>query len=213
VPNCDGKACGGDGCGGSCGTCAADEFCNAANQCIPGCAAQCNGKQCGPDGCGGSCGTCPANHLCLIDGTCFCDPDCDGKDCGPDGCGGVCGTCSGGQQCLDQQCFDVGVGACTDEEDAVVWTVDLTYLRGVLTDCGLECYFQGQTKSCAKSCVGLGLTVGDDCLDCYADTVVCAMQKCGINCTSGFGGAQCNQCLANQGCIQAHDACTGNAPL
>ena len=35
VPDCGGKACGDDGCGGSCGTCAADETCNAAGACIP----------------------------------------------------------------------------------------------------------------------------------------------------------------------------------
>lgn len=34
TPSCVGKACGDDGCGGSCGTCSAGEMCNGAFQCI-----------------------------------------------------------------------------------------------------------------------------------------------------------------------------------
>ncbi|MFH2008455.1 MAG: hypothetical protein ABI333_17850 [bacterium] len=35
VPDCTGRACGGDGCGGSCGTCQPGEGCDPAGQCIP----------------------------------------------------------------------------------------------------------------------------------------------------------------------------------
>ncbi len=59
-PVCTGKQCGDDGCGGSCGTCAAGESCNADGQCVAGCAPSCEGKVCGSDGCGGSCGDCAA---------------------------------------------------------------------------------------------------------------------------------------------------------
>ena len=34
TPTCDGKSCGDDGCGGSCGSCASDNLC-ADNQCVP----------------------------------------------------------------------------------------------------------------------------------------------------------------------------------
>lgn len=33
-PNCEGKVCGSDGCGGSCGSCVAGERCNGASQCV-----------------------------------------------------------------------------------------------------------------------------------------------------------------------------------
>ena len=33
-PACEGKACGPDGCGGTCGTCGADQVCDAAGQCV-----------------------------------------------------------------------------------------------------------------------------------------------------------------------------------
>jgi hypothetical protein len=99
------KACGGDGCGGSCGTCDAGDLCNTQgtcytpNQCTPSCAS----KECGDDGCGGSCGTCTTGDICNAQGTCYtpnqCTPSCAGKECGDDGCGGSCGTCSGDDSC------------------------------------------------------------------------------------------------------------------
>jgi len=35
TPNCSGKSCGSDGCGGVCGSCASGESCDAAGQCVP----------------------------------------------------------------------------------------------------------------------------------------------------------------------------------
>jgi len=34
IPNCAGKQCGSDGCGGSCGSCNESEYCNATGQCV-----------------------------------------------------------------------------------------------------------------------------------------------------------------------------------
>ena len=80
VPDCTGRVCGGDGCGGVCGPgCfGATPDCNETTgqcECIPDCA----GRECGDDGCGGTCdpgcGTMPCNPvtgLCPVcgDGTC-----------------------------------------------------------------------------------------------------------------------------------------------
>lgn len=72
TPSCSGKTCGSDGCGGSCGTCAAGKTCSAgACVCVPVCGA----KACGPDGCGGSCGACSA-------GTCSASGQCVASDAG-----------------------------------------------------------------------------------------------------------------------------------
>jgi hypothetical protein len=66
VPQCAGKECGPDQCGGACGACAAGCECSAAicvgfcAACTPDCAAQ----NCGPDGCGGSCGSCAGGTFC-----------------------------------------------------------------------------------------------------------------------------------------------------
>ena len=66
-PLCEGKECGGDGCGGSCGECGGKgSLCTPSGQCcIPSCA----DKECGGNGCGGNCGDC-AEGLYCSDGVC-----------------------------------------------------------------------------------------------------------------------------------------------
>lgn len=68
VPQCDGKECGINGCGGTCGTCDA-----AQTECVSGgcvCTPSCDGKSCGEDGCGGVCGSCAEGEECVSDGSC-----------------------------------------------------------------------------------------------------------------------------------------------
>ncbi len=76
MPACAGKACGDDGCGGSCGTCADGESCTAAGQCEPACVGSCTGRECGDDGCGNDCGQCAEFETCL-------DGACKSLTCGP----------------------------------------------------------------------------------------------------------------------------------
>ena len=80
VPDCAGKQCGDDGCGGSCGVCSPDCPLNAkceAGQCLELCAPNCAGRFCGDDGCGCSCGTCgdPTKPICDSTGTCVSTSD------------------------------------------------------------------------------------------------------------------------------------------
>ena len=53
-PECEGKECGPDGCGGRCGECPGVDAGCSGGLCI--CNADCLGKECGSDGCGGTCG-------------------------------------------------------------------------------------------------------------------------------------------------------------
>jgi hypothetical protein len=107
VPACTGKECGGDGCGGQCGSCP-----EAAPLCVDGkCKVQCNpdcvGKECGDDGCGGNCGLCPPALPECIAFKCetVCTADCVGKECGDDGCGSQCGICPmAAPVCVDNVC-------------------------------------------------------------------------------------------------------------
>jgi hypothetical protein len=62
-PQCAGKSCGDDQCGGECGACKSNEDCVDGNcQCFP----KCDDKQCGDDSCGGSCGACDGTKICDI---------------------------------------------------------------------------------------------------------------------------------------------------
>ena len=79
LPDCAGKECGDDGCGGACGECLGpNEMCDDG-QCV--CLPDCLGKVCGDDGCGGEClpgcGKC-ACKLTPHGSTCvnLCHPDC-----------------------------------------------------------------------------------------------------------------------------------------
>ena len=69
LPNCDGKECGSDGCGGACGACSPSK-----ELCVDGhckCQPNCSGKQCGLEPvCGESCGTCGVEETCQ-DGKCI----------------------------------------------------------------------------------------------------------------------------------------------
>ena len=127
-PACDGKTCGPDGCGGSCGTCSGDATCSGQGQCVPkawtcGAVAFGDGKKC-HCGCGAVDPDCKLNPLpvysdgdpadcvnCDAKGACVkCKPSCKdpvGKaaDCGDDGCGGSCGTCTSGKPwCVSGHC-------------------------------------------------------------------------------------------------------------
>jgi len=93
TPDCSGKVCGDDGCGGTCGTCNAGETCDANGQC------QAGNNACSPSNPNGTCeaGKVCKNGHCVDDNNCT--PDCNGKVCGDDGCGGTCGTCNAGETC------------------------------------------------------------------------------------------------------------------
>jgi len=60
---CDGRECGPDLCGGECGTCKSNEYCEDG-KCRP---CTCDGKECGDDGCGHPCGKCPEGITCVVD--------------------------------------------------------------------------------------------------------------------------------------------------
>ncbi|MCC6622900.1 MAG: hypothetical protein IT385_16695 [Deltaproteobacteria bacterium] len=109
VPVCDGKFCGDDGCGGTCGACTvAGEVCNeAAGRCEPegsACVGSCKGRKCGDDGCGVSCGECGEGEVCAdTEGVCVALSGCDHMK-------PVCEQhCAKGKYCgSDCQCHKVG---------------------------------------------------------------------------------------------------------
>jgi hypothetical protein len=94
------RNCGGDGCGGSCGTCTAPAACSAdyVCQCTPSCA----GKTCGDDGCGGSCGTCTTGTC--VAGQCSCAGRC--SSC-LSSCRGLSGCCCGSGCMCESDCTSV----------------------------------------------------------------------------------------------------------
>ncbi len=177
--------CGDDGCGGSCGTCAASEFCNFRGRCE--CVPDCTGKDCGSDGCVGSCGDCldcfgePAPWLCQPgSGQCQeqCCPDCLGRACGPDPvCGTSCGTCAAPTTCGAQ-------GLCECVPDCAGKTCGPDGCNGSCGEC-LDCLGNAHPILCDEG----------TCLE--ACCPVCGLQECGLD---PVCGASCGTCLPPEAC-------------
>jgi hypothetical protein len=72
TPNCIGATCGGNGCGGICGTgtCSPPSTCYLGSCCTPDCTV----PECGDDSCGDTCGFCTSPETCNIFGQCDANP-------------------------------------------------------------------------------------------------------------------------------------------
>ena len=194
VPQCGGRDCGDDGCGGSCGGCDADEDCQAG-VCRDECVRACGGRACGGDGCDGRCGECDVGELC-DDGVCeaACVAQCDGRNCGDDGCQGVCGECDGDQLCNQGVCDDVCQPDCDGRECGGDGCGE------VCGECEAGECVDGQC--CVASCEGV--ECGDDgcggeCGPCDGDDVcddgACCARDCeGRACGDDGCGDVCGEC-------------------
>ena len=224
VPDCVGKACGGDGCGGSCGTCTSEQTCQEG-LCVDagGCQPDCSGLECGDDGCGGTCGTCAPGWKCH-NGTCkeqVCEPDCHGKQCGPDGCGGSCGECPDNFFCTDGHCKKTCTPDCTGKQcgpdgcggscgtcpiDAYC-TLEGHCAGDCQADCtGKQCGPDGCGGSCGSCPPGLMCNAQGHCSsDCHPS---CAGKKCG---NDGCGGT-CGTCPDGQNCNLSGHCVSGCVP-
>ena len=190
----EGRECGNDGCGGSCGDCVPGKSC-LDGQCVGECAPQCGTKVCGDDGCGGSCGWCLPDTYCQ-NGQCVdasqCTPNCmmvdaegllQPKQCGDDECGGICGICAEdfGYVCdsFNYLCVECGSLAfpCPDQEPE--------------TDPG---------DGCQPTCVGA---------ECGPDGCggVCGQCPSGLYCTHGICATCTPQCFAEGGICQNDAQC------
>ncbi len=209
VPQCDGKECGADGCGGLCGFCVFGLTCSPAFKCKPNCTPACDGKQCGPDGCDGFCGSCPKNFQCGPDGKCYdvtCIPSCAGKVCGDDGCNGSCGNCKGGDLCQEGKCTPgpcSGIpkeGKCGGPTGKVAYVCKNDEL--FTTDCALVA-----NKACGWSPVDGHY----GCVDGVACTPKCEFKQCGDD----GCGKLCGACpegwpCQNDQCVKTAGAACGS---
>jgi hypothetical protein len=181
VPSCEGKVCGEDGCGGSCGDCLnwCDPQCDLpevpyadpllcaedGTSCYQACCPSCCDKQCGEDGCGGICGECQGMQDACVLGACVCQPACDGKECGDDGCGGVCGVCAEHSVCDSGTCILLpwcGDGTCASD------------LAETCSTCPVDCWC-----GCGEQCLD------HVCVFMACTGKVCGPDDCGGTCAPG----------------------------
>ena len=186
VPNCSGKTCGDDGCGGSCGSCTGRTQCEKGKcACRHDCKAgesKCLGsgsyERCeqDTDGCRYfKSQNCKSGQVCK-NGSC-CASACGTKECGPDGCGGSCGTCSKRASCTSGKC--VCKHECAENAGQCIGTGSY---KECLKDTG-GCRYWAPVKACGKGRLCVAKT-GKCC------TPVCTNKECGTN---GCGG-DCGKC-------------------
>jgi hypothetical protein len=221
LPSCEGKACGDDGCGGSCGDCADTScpegkpaFCSPTDfTCSCDCESDCNAE--GESTCQGTSGYkkcqkvanaedclqyklfgCAAGTKCNPDkGVCECQPKCSGKECGPDGCGGECGKCPAGDnwQCTaDQKCLcDCSGFPFNPVCDTLTGT---TYENACKAECaGLTEFDKGACPTCEEKCTADEKKPLDICaVDGKTYTSFCQL-KCAIGSEDCISSGKCPQ--------------------
>jgi hypothetical protein len=158
-PQCDGKECGWDGCGGGCGYCPEGSVCFDDHcQCEPECA----DKECGDDGCGGSCGECEVYEECF-DGMCVFDPTapCNPNDFEPFCDGTIYTTCDEvTQKPAMANCLAYGGTACQYipkfDQDYCIGTGELGDSCYGGAECNWStmdlCLNMNGTKYCSRNC-------------------------------------------------------------
>ncbi len=189
-PDCSGRTCGDDGCGGSCGSCPSERMCNASGACVctsgTDCGGACVDTMTDPNNCG-SCGTrCRGSTRFCVGGTCTagCTPDCTGRSCGSDGCSGSCGACPMGQSCNTS-------GACVCPMGT--------------TDCGGTCVDTATDPASCGAC-GTACGMGESCVA-GSCTTMCVPDCTGKACGSDGCGGSCGTCASGRMCDTATGAC------
>ncbi len=211
-PQCDGRECGDDGCGGSCGTCGAGAVCVDAGLCVgkPTCA------QVTKVGCcdGGTLWTCEGGVVeataCGEDGPCGWDEAQGGYACGTDGggspdgtypqaCGWICYP-----QCGDKECGPDGCGGSCGK-CGLGETCDLDGTCCAPACDGKACGGDGCGGSCGTC--GLGEVCGVT-QQCVSPCVSCEGRECGAD---GCGGS-CGTCGLGEVCTSEGQCVTQCTP-
>jgi len=206
TPQCEGKICGDDLCGGSCGECEPGYKCTDEFTCV-----------CAFEGCGVDC--CGAGEICTEEGCCL--PDCENKECGDSGCGTICAECPKFMNCAEDflcvcSFLECGGDCCSPDQVCFEDSCCLPDCEGKECGgdgCGGSCGDCGEWELCSEDqlCVCQFL----DCLwDCCSESETCFDDQCclatceGKECgTDGCGGS-CGDCEA--GCYCGGGMCLGS---
>jgi hypothetical protein len=198
-PSCAGRACGPDGCGGSCGSCTPPTTCNdATGQCV--CTPDCSGRECGPDPtCGQECGPCAAGASCT--GTTCCDLE--DEPCTAGSCCGSSLSCTGGTCCvaLGGSCAGDVSRCCNSSIRSCTGGVCCIPIAGFCNDVSQCC--NASQRSCVRNacCITLGEFCNDVSQCC--DSAGTGFRRCRI--PNGESSQQC--CVATGGGCSLDSQC------
>ncbi len=218
-PDCTGKACGSDGCGGTCGTCPGSApYCNTAFQCDANCQPACGGKTCGPDGCGGTCGSCGSGATCSKANSCVpaswtCDPLLYGDKMGCD--------CGCGAQDIDCQTANAPLFGCPASATSCSTTgiCDATFCAnnaacGNQWCVGVYAKGDGTFAGTCDTAVSAGAAPGAGCdIDADCASLACIAGRCRIYCNSDADCATTELCVAEPVAAQGSGGMGGFAAV
>ncbi len=192
TPDCSGKECGDDGCGGTCGECQDFEYCNSMGQCIVNCIDDCDtiGEATCADDVLGVCGN-------WNDDPCY---EKNYTDCA-----------ATGKVCYDGACVTPACSHDSDCDDSVACTQDRCASPG---EHNASCFYKTKTTCNAVSdgCCPAGCTNGDDpdcSRECTADSDCSGIELC---CSSYCATPACSDdasCDDNNKCTV--DECTSGS--
>lgn len=206
-PDCEGRDCGDDGCGGSCGECL---DCNGEpsvdNQCNNGmcpilCCPECIGKCCGDDGCAGACpDNCDSGYFC-DELTCICEKFCWNES-----------DCSANQCCKSSRCIDMDCGTLECGRDPVCIKECGPCPQGTECDRGRCVTGPVCTPPCPEGseCIELDSYGEPECvwpegwLAC-ADDSHCPIQ--GVCDLGGYCSLNCSGCMGDEDCLEFGAIC------
>ena len=202
-PQCVGKECGADGCGGVCGSCpSAAPMCDAGQKCRPVCTSADN--------------TCAGTTLSYCSETgematkkCS-DPDCVANGyLGPAKCGANPGEAA---TCLCAGCT-ANDNACTGASTAVVCDPATSKLKSVTCSFGDVCEGGVCVTPCSDECFGSTCLGGQE-VACVKGTDGCYKKLAPKACSGGkvckIGGSGCSSCVLQTDC-SANLVCTSDA--
>jgi len=229
-PNCTGKVCGDDGCGGSCGTCAAGKVCQQGTCVTSGGPAQCLGPNtpsantCGNVSDIGCCDELGRVLYCM-NGALYCinctqsNPSCGWNtqnswyDCGTNGsadpsgknpkaCGGACVPACTGKVCGSDGCGGT-CGTCPAGQ-----VCNASGQCACVPNCtGKVCGDNGCGGSCGTCGAGQLCNAAGQCVNsCTPNCTgkVCGNDGCGGSCGTCQAGTTCNaagQCVCAPNCV------------
>lgn len=97
-------------------------------------------------------------------------------------------------------------GSC-NEADLQYMADNAEALTTITTDCGLDCFADGDPEGCVVACITSQTPLSDDCALCFAEQVACVSDNCFLVCL--FGSTDdCNACVAAN-CLAPWQECAG----
>ncbi len=203
VPDCVGKVCGPDGCGGSCGSC--QPVSGGQNVCLASGAESCLGR------CGQTDGACACDDLCASLGDCCVDYL---AACVAEQGAGTCATiCNAGKQLCGGACVAAGTPTACGAECTVCAPPSVGPGKAKCSGgvCGITC--NAGYHRCGDACMANGDAehCGTACLLCPGPpsgggVATCELGICAIECDDGYLPCEAGCCEPQITFEQVHDS-------